>query len=452
MMFSVRDLVWWMTLSLLGLAVLFGLITLFQLVTLSHTYEQPPIKDITPPLTKRFSEPKMEEYKLLDNSFFDLKFSPMSLKLPDLQRYLLFTGRNGRPDADPKRTALNFSFLGAKESASVLPGEPLYLYYDKDQQQVKYVFSPDNRPTSLWIQATLKGNVVQVKVFMKDEQGHQITEPKSNAEFMLQERPQIRMNGPSQWEIGKFKADSTLLSRQKARWFGEDLFINRHGGEEFEDLVGKQRVDFSDDQKSFSIYVGKNDSFIWKDDAWVKVIPSPETQEYPLLQATQIEDRLMKFDLWDVGGSNKVVLNLIRSTEGWNPMQSEKEFKFVGARTRSQFVFEVGEERVTLALHDWLLKQDKTWVKLTTPTEIDDYVSGKTMGILLVVNGIDTKEGKQVIQSTFFSPQRSQSYDFDIPILQGGVPMRYVSQPKKKNGKQNQINKNVEPEERFDEE
>ncbi|MCP5507977.1 MAG: hypothetical protein H7A37_06730 [Chlamydiales bacterium] len=47
-------------------------------------------------------------------------------------------------------------------------------------------------------------------------------------------------------ELGKWRVDGTLLARQRARWYGPDMFLKRHGGDEFKDVSGKRRIDFGE--------------------------------------------------------------------------------------------------------------------------------------------------------------------------------------------------------------
>ena len=78
--------------------------------------------------------------------------------------------------------------------------------------------------------------------------------------------------------------------------------------------------------------------------------------------------------------------------ETWVPNNIQEQFKFIGARTKSQFVFEVDDEKMLLSPQDWLVLTENGWIKLTTAQEIDDFVSRKVIGTLFVFNGIERKE------------------------------------------------------------
>ncbi len=120
-------------------------------------------------------------------------------------------------------------------------------------------------------------------------------------------------------EIGKWKVDGTLLARQRARWLGQDLFLSRHGGDEFADLKDKDRVEFGDGNDRYSVYVKLGDCLIWDGQKWQNVRLGESSINFPLMCVTKVDDRVMTLVLWDVGGQGHVVLNLIKSKEAWTP-------------------------------------------------------------------------------------------------------------------------------------
>lgn len=361
---------------------------------------------------------KPEEYAELGPPLLNLKFSPMTLQLPDLRNYLIYYGRNERPDAGQDQSMLHFSFVGSKEIASVPAEKPLYLVYDKDQPKIKYRFSPKNSPSSLWIESQPGDKEVSVNVSMKNEVGEIIRKPEQFSHFKLKEKEFSRF-GADRWELGKWKVDGTLLARQRARWYGKDLFLEKHGGEEYKSFEGRQRIDFGQDEEAYSVYVGPGEALAWINSQWREVKPGEDSQKYPLLVVQSVEDRLMKLDLWDIDGKSKVPLNLIKSTESAMPQNIQQIFKFVGARTRSQLTFEVNHERMQISPKDWLLFINNNWVKVETPEQIDNFVNRKTVGPLFVIDNIEREDGKQILQGTLFNSTRTEMSSIEIPLQQG---------------------------------
>lgn len=347
-----------------------------------------------------------------------LNFSPITLQLPDLRNHLIYYGKNGRPDAKADRSIMHFAFTGNPNVTPVVAGEKLYLLYDRSKATPQYVFSQENVPTSLWIEAATQNNEAIVNVYMKGENGEIIREPSAYAELHLPEKESVRVGGKP-WEMGKWRVDGSLLARQKASWKGQDRFFERHGGEEFRALQAKHRIDFTDEEETYSVYVGVNDSLIWDNNRWKLVQPGEESLRSPLLLVKKIDERIMNFELWDVGGKSKMIINLVKMNESWSPERLQESFKCLGARTRSQYIFEIDGQRILLSPKDWLLQTEEGWITLSSPEEIDDYVLRKRTGVLFVFDGMVRKEGRQVLTGVVFNESRTEMKEIELPVQKG---------------------------------
>lgn len=361
-----------------------------------------------------FSQTK-EAYDAIGNSILNLKYSPMTMQLPDLRKHLLYYGKNGRPDAKEAKPVLHFAFTGNKTLSSSSPNEKMYVLYDRTTSPPQYIFNPGNAETPLWIQATATDHEAHIKVSMQNDNGQIIQEPWSHAQFTLPQKDFVRPT-TTPWEIGKWRVDGSLLARQKARWYGPDRFLENHGGEEYAQEKGKQRIDFGEGDQLYSVFFGLGDGLIWINDTWKAVQPGVNSLGYPLLIIKKIDERLMHLELWDVDGQSKVNLNLLKSNEAWMPQNVLQNFKFLGSRTRSQFVFEINKERMLLRPQDWLVLTPNGWKKLNTPQEVDDYVSRKLTGILFIFDGIERRGDQQYIMGTLYNSSRSEAKPIEIPI------------------------------------
>lgn len=417
----------WINLGLAGLVILLLLLTAGYHFTRPSSIPIPELKPEKSQLPLSAFHMKQEVYDDIGPPLVELRFSPTALQLPDLRTVINYFGRNDRPDADPSKSVLHFSIAGGTDVVSVEPGKPLYLIYDKDQTRTKYRFSPNNAPTSLWVEVTPGEKEATVHVSMKNEAGEIVRKPEQFSKFSSAEKPSNRFGTAGRWDIGEWKADGTLLARQKARWYGQDLFLQRHGGKEYQQNEGKERIDFL--EGNYSVFVGPGDSLAWKENKWVQMTPGDESRKYPLLVVGKVEDKLMRLDVWDVGGKSKIPLNLIKTSE---PAPSDtllKMFKFVGARTRTQLTFEIQGKRELVSPKDWFLYYDGQWKKLVTPEDIDAYVDRKTPGPLFVVDTVTDVEGKQVMQGTLFNSARSEVKSIEIALQQ--APTKALTPPEK---------------------
>lgn len=358
-------------------------------------------------------------YDAINEPFLHLKYHPMTAQVPDLKKSLNFYGKNGRPDAMLTKPHLHFSFTGNKIISAVFPEEKLYLTYNKKANPPSYTFSKNNEETPLWIEADIQDEDALVKVFMKNQDGQLIQDPPHLTKFLLKPIAQTRFgSGTEPQELGGYRIDGSLLARQKARWHGPDLFLEKHGGDDYGAINGKHRVDFGDEDKIYSVFVSPGDSLIYSDGRWKSVTPGSESLSNPLLVVKKADERIMNFELWDVEGKNKIVLNLIKAHEPPSKHSFDDTFRFVGARTRSQFVFEVDEKRMLLRPKDWLVLTEDGWKKITTPDEIDAYVERKLLGPLFVFDGIAKKDDHQIFYGTMFNASRTEMHTVELPIAQ----------------------------------
>ncbi|MCE2982297.1 MAG: hypothetical protein LW832_01905 [Parachlamydia sp.] len=411
-------------LNRINLAIAAMMITLFAASGIIWLKNPREILDVnlkakTSRLPKSSFEMLPEAYEAIDGSLLALSQASPSLQLPDLRQQLIYYGKNGRPDAKTVRPLLHIGLAGTKTIHSIAPEEPLYLVYEKKTGAGRYVFSPNNEKTSLWIAAKPLEGEAELVVHLANDQ-EMITEPENFHILRLPEKEFARYGGTS-WELGSWRVDGTLLARQKARWYGFDRFLEKHGGEEFKEASGRQRIDLTDNDEIYSIFVKVGDCFIW-DNRWKAIEPGADSIDKPLLLVKKIDERLMTLELWDVEGKGKVLLNLLKTTEPWmtqNSQHIQKMFRFVGARTKSQCVFEINQERMTMRPSDWLLLTNKGWKKITTSEEIDQYVKRKSPGTLFVFEGLSRKDEKQVMVGTLYNPSRSDCQTVEL-VLQPG--------------------------------
>ncbi|MFA6916046.1 MAG: hypothetical protein WC222_06595 [Parachlamydiales bacterium] len=390
-------------------------------------------------LPKNTFELPIENYTRINTGLLDLKTTPPSTQLPNLRNALNYYGKNGRPDADKDIPLMHFSLVNSKEIIPVLPQEKIYLTFDRMVTPPKYIFSPNNAPTPLWIEVTPYDGMSQVKLFLLDD-GQIVNKPAANAEFMQQEKEFARYGG-AVWEMGKWRVDGTLLARQKARWYGQDLFFDKHGGKEFGFTKGKQRIDFGEGDEAYSVFVNEQSCIIWKDNRWQNAEPGEQTKPYPIMCVKKIDTRLINFELWDVNGKGKMVLNMLKSSDTPLPRTLQQTLKFVGARTLTKFLFEVNKERIQLRPNDWLLFKDNRWQLLTDPATIQRYVDRQLIGPLFVFEGVSKKDDRQVLKGTMYNPTRTEALEIEIPLVPPGGGVKGQKKDDKKDAKK----KVVEP-------
>lgn len=414
------------------LSVIFSGLTLFfifMIFIVKMNYERkeivlPDIKTHQRSLPKgSFTFPEEAYHFVGEYPPFNIPFTAPIMQLPNLQPILSYYGPNGRPDMGKDNPPLHFVLNENKSQASALSGEKIYLLYDRNLSTPQYVFSPNNSETPLWIIAQAMDNEAKIRLYMKTSMINQsnavLSDDETFTEFILPQKELIQHYQPAKaWSIGRWNVDPTLLSRQHAKWYGEDKFIELHGGEEYQDLIQKHRIDFGEGNEIYSIYISQGDIAIWKDDAWKAVSSKDETVGYPLLQIKKVDERLISMILWDIDGKNRMNMNLIKTNEPCLAQGFQQQFKFVAARTRTQYIFEVNKKRLLLQPRDWLVFHENEWKKLTTEEEIDDYLYRKIIGPLFVFHDIQKKEDGHYFVGTFFNSSRSNSQAVEFMLFQ----------------------------------
>ena len=76
-------------------------------------------------------------------------------------------------------------------------------------------------------------------------------------------------------------------------------------------------------------------------------------------------------------------LNLIKSMDTWVPDSLLKEFSFIGAKTRSQFLFEINKERKSLVFSISDINQDD----LMSVRFAEELVSAEGKRLILLIGG-----------------------------------------------------------------
>lgn len=366
--------------------------------------------------TNSFRQPA-EAYEQPTDRLFSLNYAPPALQLPNLRNVLVYYGENGRPDSTSEQPALHFGLVGEGNMATVMPNSPLYLVYNATGSPAKYSFSPDNQSTPLWIEAAPAGvNQAHVHLFLRTPDGEVLRKPVNQHQFLLP-RKELNRYG-NQWQLGSLRVDGTLLARQKARWQGIDRFLERHGGQEYSYAQDKERIDLGEGENLYSLFIDDKSCLIWKQERWRLPDPEEATQAYPLLCVKKIDPRLITFELWDLQGKGRIQINLLKTVDTPPPKQLLNSLKFLGARTLSQFLFEINGERITLRPKDWLIYKENRWELLEEPEMIQSYVDKRLNGPLFVFDQVLRAGDHQLIQGTLFNTSRSEEAEVELPLGQ----------------------------------
>ncbi len=355
-------------------------------------------------------------YERIGEGPFNLVWKTPSVELPDLREELQYYGKNARPDIKEGRALFHVALKTNNLSISAEDGVKTYLIYSKGA----YTFSPENQPTSLWLEMTpassdaANSEYLNVIVTMKNEDGTLTTVPEQSHLFTLKAQ-EIKNPSSSGWELqGGLRVDGSLLARQRARFVGPDLFLQKHGGEEFARAKGRDRIDFVDGDSLYSVFIKEGDFLLWKEGKWSAPLAHEDTTKYPLLVVKKIDEKMVFFEIWEAQGRGELPLNLVKLKMHDASPDMQNEFKFVGAKTWAQFIIEIRGKRMILRPNDWLILSKDGWKKIETPDEVDAYVNQSTIGPLFVLEKMVKKEGRSVLLGHLYNTSRTDEAEIEL--------------------------------------
>ncbi|QXE26711.1 hypothetical protein [Chlamydia buteonis] len=347
-----------------------------------------------------------------------LDFPELREKLPDLRRELVFLGSNKRPDACGGKFFLELAT--SKDAYVASANEKIYLQVVPSPEGGVFTFSPEGKPTDLWLECRplSTDNRIEVKVRLMGVNREMITSPK--------ERETLFLNAPARgiesWEIGGVRVDASFPVKQKIRRIGCDKFLLMHGGPAYADKAVKERVDFvSLSDENYSRYLAVGDILLWNGNCWQTCGEfRGESSEVPLLEVKKIDEKVMVIEVWNVGGTARQSMSLVKTMSSpIEVVEIIKEFEFVGMRSWSRPIIQAGGQRMILSPDDWVVYTGKSWEKITRKEQLEDYLSGKTQGPLLVFDKLEKDSREFVLHAHVFNAQRTLVEAVTLPLKQG---------------------------------
>lgn len=415
--------------------IIISLISICLIGTLFFLAKPNILDDLNPPtLEKQLPKRPFDAATLPEKpqGALALEWKEPSLELPPLAGQIHYHGVVLRPDTQGPSAPFQISMQGSDALYRAKAGSPFYLTYEKGSDQIDGSgYRPCTDITGLWLEMVPRqgGKQLDVTVHMKDANGIAVTEPSKYHQFTLfQTEPTKAKQG--YWEIGECRVDSTLLLRQKARWTGADLFLRAHGGKDFNYTQDRQRIDFQLNNELYSCFVKQGDYLVWHDGRWHEnfLFKGP-TCNLPLLAVKKIDDKVINFELWDSDGLFKIPLNLIKAKDHLGMPNLGEELRFVGAKTWAQFILESRSQRLVVKPHDWFVLTSEGWIKLDSAKKIDDFVSLKMQGSLLIFDKLCKQNGKQVLTGHLYNLTRSDIAHIEIPTTINAYALQHAPVP-----------------------
>lgn len=371
--------------------ILFFLFLLFSFATFSSIFQSKKSKNQIPLGPKKPKKNHQTYFSLSKQDYENLGEGILGSKnhrvKKNLEQFLILSGINSRPDSQPKCFYCSYRGKALKFNEKIW--YPLPEIIDEGlEDTANYYFEMTH---------TSNGALVQIR-----------DRHNANFSFELKAQPTIKSA-----QIGDYKLDIYLLVRQKVAWVGQDLFLEKYGGEEFSKFKGAQRLDFMHSKSGYYLFAKENSQFVWKDGLWCAA--GADSINYPLMKIEKISPKVMEIVVWDVSGlqREKVFLTKSKPPEFF---KKESSLRYIGAKSTHKWLFKTDKERLTIEEGDWLILSNGRWSKVSSGSEIDQYVSRVGFGELFVVKALTEQNGKKQLTGDLFNSSRTEITNLALDV------------------------------------
>lgn len=208
------------------------------------------------------------------------------------------------------------------------------------------------------------------------------------------------------------KIGSPALHLQSAKWLGTDLFFKEYGGENYQPLGQKQKIEISSGKDRYVLYVKEKDFLTFEGGKWRVVETLEEAdRENPLAKIAAISSGQLDIEAWDEKGFPLFYSSLSLENPSLTRFIADQVFQEAKLRTSRQVSCKIGKKRFLLQQGDWLLKTGGTWHKLLSLTEIENFLNHETKGDLCVIDQIDSKG---MVKGHYFNEMRTEIQPFSF--------------------------------------
>lgn len=361
-----------------------------------------------PPIFLSMSRPDVEVH-LDEIGKGVLSLNPMkkSSLVPDLSREILVLARSSRPDCDAKEGAILLSTKSSSEQRIVTLGEQIFLACHKNKdEEPTYTFS--DKKTALWIKPVLGG---QEDIYLEVGQ----FSPSKQGEGFFEEVGQVLVQQVKSSTFKEKHESAFLSSIRQAKWWGSDCLFKQYGGQEYREMMQKQKVEIPGASGSQFYFLSAGDYLQWQAGLWQATSLSSVTPGCPLAYVKSISSKNMEIEVWDERGFYPQMLRLDLQPSS-KSQKTDFSNSLVRLRSSSQVTCSLGKRRFILKEGDWLLKVGKSWRNLKRSKDIEDCLQHKLRGELFIFDSIDKQQGKLFLKGSLFDEMRTQMTSVSLPI------------------------------------
>lgn len=347
------------------------------------------------------------------NSPLFLKENKINLQFSEMEKEIVFLGTNARPDSTEKELKILIGLKNLMQTKAIYPGTKLYLFYEDKQNMAKKGLAFSEEPTPLWIRP-LSADSRSLRI----EAGAEFSSLTLSKE-VFQEKTEFQLE-KSEEQSEKFTEKAfyetdAFLTLDGARWWGIDKLFSIYGGEKYQAIKSKHRLEIPGLKQGKILFLTKGDCLIWKENAWQKIENEAKTQNFPIAKVKSIYPNRLELEYWDESGFNRHTFIYAQQEQKIDQL-SMNSFTKIRQRTQNSISLMWDKKHLLLKKGDWIVLGLQGWKILRTMEDMEKALIYQYDGPLLIFDGIEKKGAKAFFTGHFFNQMRTNCQTIAFPI------------------------------------
>jgi hypothetical protein len=351
--------------------------------------------------------PRQVEAKLLHASRQALK------RGLDIKSELRLLVMNTRPDAKEQekqngQPRMQISFRGYSVPVALRSGQTVYFDIEKINSSKTW-----NGPPAPLTIASLPTAWKITPIALDEEVFVEVASQEDKAEFLLEKTDD---------------ASSPFYERARnSEWFKKIQTAKSWMIDCVSSSEGKAKIGMHDPQKI--IPVSQGDFLFYASGEWQKG-QIEFAKGRPLAKILGANDKGLEVLVWDETGffREKVVISPL-TVAPYSFAKLDSLFSSLKQRNSSEVSCIMGKRRVVLKPGTWWIKSAKGWKRLKTRLEMEDYLSYRLLGELVIIEGLESFQGKCVLKGKQVDLFRMSEQPFSLNVAESPGRIKQATLP-----------------------
>jgi hypothetical protein len=340
--------------------------------------------------------PSKMEFRLLSSEKIE-----SSKKELDIKKELRLIAMNTRPDAKDLeklngQPRIQVSFRGYSVPLALRSGQAVYFNREKASSSPESLNGP---PAPLAIHA-LPASWKITPIALAEQIYVEVSSQEEKSEFLLQKDS----NGSLPF-YDRAKNSEWFQKITTARYWMDDCLGSN---------TVTPKIGMGNHEKVLP--VSKGDYLFYASGAWQKG-GLEFAKGRPLAKIIAATPSGVEALVWDETGFFKEIVSLkFLNLAPYSFVQLDSLFASLKQRNATEVSCIMGKRRVVLKPGTWWIKSAKGWKRLKTRLEMEDYLSYRLLGELIIIEGLESFQGKGVIKGRQIDPLRTSEQPFSMSV------------------------------------